>query len=94
MTFMTWPIAGRAGGASLGDRGCHHGGQLIVVELRGQVAGQHLLLGPLRGRLVVAARVREGGRGLAAPLSLPGQDLDDLIVGEVMSRRAGRLPRY
>ena len=66
----------------MGDRIGDHGGKLIVVELGGQVTGQHVLLGPLRGRLVIPASLGEGCSRFPASLSFPGQDFYHLIVGE------------
>src|SRR4029453_17673390 len=69
-----------AGGPGPGDHVGDDRGEVGVLELRRQVAGQHLALGLLALRLFRAAGRAERLGGLPALLRLPAHDGLDLVV--------------
>ena len=93
---MTWPIcrgpgcsprsAAVSSTAAAGDRG-----QLVVGQLGGQVAGQHLALGPLLGGQLVAPGGGERLGRLGPLLGLLGDDLEHLGVVQLAGLGAGDL---
>ena len=87
---MTWPMAARPEAPVAAMAAVDQGRHLVVAELGREVTGQHRVLGPLGGGLLVPARILERGGGLAAALGLPGQDLEYVVVAEL----AGGLPGH
>jgi hypothetical protein len=88
---MTIPMPGHTRRSGLGDSGRYEAGELIVGELRGQVAGQHVTLGPLGFGLVGPSRGRECLRGLPALLRLPREHLEHVLIRQVVHGGAGNL---
>ena len=88
---MTLPMSFMPDGAGAGDDVGDDRGEVGVVELRGQVVGQHLALGLLpRGLLGAAGRPERLG-GLPALLRLAPEHGLHLVVGELAGLLAGDL---